>query len=98
MLAGISYAAFWEMTPAEAYLEIKAHKARSDEHYGFLARVYAGLINVQGPKKPIKPEDLYTPQLSEAAPKPMSTEERTAEIERIREIARKNSPNRSPEA
>ena len=87
------------MTPAEAYLEVKAHKHREDAYYGFWAAATAASVNsgASRPKKALKPEDLYRPHLvprkapSEAA-EPMGDEELRR---RMQEVARRNSPNRS---
>lgn len=82
------------MTPAEAYLEIKAHKAREDAYYGFWARVSACQINVQGPKKPIKPEDLYTPHLrppERPKPEALTLADREDLKRRMEELAKKAS-------
>lgn len=53
------------MSPKEVYLSIKAHKAREDAFYGRVSGFVATLANVagHGPKKAIKPQELYKPQL-----------------------------------
>lgn len=73
------------MSPKEAYLSIKASKAREDAFYGRMAGFVATLANVagSGPKKPIKPEQLYKPQLSPVKqPKRESTPEDTRAAQR----------------
>lgn len=88
------------MTPAEAWLEIKAHKHREDQHYGFQARVAALQINVHLPKnKHLKPEDLYRPHLkppggASLEPEALTPEDRQELRRRAEEIARKHDPNK----
>lgn len=71
------------MAPREAYLSIKAAKAREDRHYGQLAVFVATLANVagSGPKKRIKPDDLYKPNLK---PPRASPEKRAETPEDVR--------------
>ncbi len=70
MIAGLSHDEFWELAPKEAYLSIKAAKAREDAHYSQMAVFVSVLANVagSGPKQAIKPEQLYEPQLARKKP------------------------------
>jgi hypothetical protein len=65
--AGLSHDEFWGLTPKETYLSIKAYKSRQDHHYQQLALFVSVLANVagSGPKKPIRADQLYTPQLTQ---------------------------------
>ncbi len=64
------------MTPKEAYWEIKAQKAREDRHYRQMAVFVAALYNVSGPKKAIKPEQLYQPNFPKKKRREETPEER----------------------
>jgi hypothetical protein len=77
------------MSPKEAYLSIKANKSRQDEERSLMASFVATLANVagNGPKKPIKPKDLYKPQLivkrKQHIEEPLSQEEAVELMNRL---------------
>jgi hypothetical protein len=87
LISGLTHEEFWEMTPKEVYLSIKASKAREDRHYSQMAQWVALLANASGNlKSRMKPEKLYQPNLVEAKPQP--TKEEVAETWRKRRVKR----------
>ncbi len=85
------------MAPKEAYLTIKAQKAREDAHYGTLATFTAALINVHIPKgkKGVEAEALYEPQLVKQK-KTVSADEVRSRQREAKDQARKYAARYSP--
>jgi hypothetical protein len=92
----VSHEDFWGLTPAEAYLSIKAHKSNQDDHARQVAGWVATLANVagRGPKRPLKPETLWQPNLVEPKPAPKAPETLEEKAEAAAREAERRRKNR----